>query len=128
VREAMGYNKERGDSVNVVNAAFNEPEQAPAVELPFYKQPDNITLAKEIGKYALFVALIGYLWFGVVRPMLRAAAARAAAEPMLPLPAPESPAAAAAASFDQLQRARQLARDDPKVVANVVKGWVSRDE
>jgi flagellar biosynthesis/type III secretory pathway M-ring protein FliF/YscJ len=29
---------------------------------------------------------------------------------------------------DPLQRARQLARDDPKVVANVVKGWVTRDE
>jgi len=128
VREAMGYSKERGDSVNVVNAAFNEPERETVVELPFYKQPDNIGLAKEIGKYALFVALIGYLWFGVVRPMLRAAAERAAAEPMLPLPAPESPAVAAAASFEQLQRARQLARDDPKVVANVVKGWVSRDE
>jgi len=128
VREAMGYSKDRGDSVNVVNAAFNEPERETIVELPFYKQPDNIALWKEIGKYALFVVLIGYLWFGVVRPMLRAAAARAAAEPMLPLPAPESPGAAAAASFDQLQRARQLARDDPKVVANVVKGWVSRDE
>ena len=128
VREAMGYSKERGDSVNVVNAAFNEPEREAIVELPFYKQPDNIALAKEIGKYALFVALIGYLWFGVVRPMLRAAAARAAAEPMLPLAAPETPAATAAASFDQLQRARALARDDPKVVANVVKGWVSRDE
>jgi flagellar biosynthesis/type III secretory pathway M-ring protein FliF/YscJ len=47
---------------------------------------------------------------------------------MLPLPAPETPAQVAAASFDQLQRARQLARDDPKVVANVVKGWVNRDE
>ena len=128
VREAMGYSKDRGDSVNVVNAAFNEPEREAVVELPFYKQPDNIALAKEIGKYALFVALIAYLWFGVVRPMLRAAAARAAAEPMLPLPAPESPAQVAAASFDQLQRARQLARDDPKVVANVVKGWVNRDE
>lgn len=128
VREAMGYSKDRGDSVNVVNAAFNEPEQAPVVELPFYKQPDNIALAKEVGKYTLFVALIAYLWFGVVRPMLRAAAARAAAEPMLPLPAPETPQATAQMSFDQLQRARQLAREDPKVVANVVKGWVSRDE
>jgi flagellar M-ring protein FliF len=128
VREAMGYSKDRGDSVNVVNAAFNEPERETVVELPLWKQPENISLAKEVGKYLLFAALIGYLWFGVVRPMLRAAAERAAVEPMLPLPAPESTAASAALSVDQLQRARQLARDDPKVVANVVKGWVSRDE
>jgi hypothetical protein len=40
--------------------------------------------------------------------------------PALGLPLPGGP--------DALQRARQLARDDPKIVANVVKGWVSRDE
>jgi flagellar M-ring protein FliF len=129
VREAMGYSKERGDSVNVVNAAFNEPAIEPAVELPFYKQPDNISLAKEIGRYALFAAVIAYLFFGVVRPMLRQAAARATAAPPLPLPAPEMAALPGlAVQGDPLQRARQLARDDPKVVANVVKGWVTRDE
>jgi flagellar M-ring protein FliF len=128
VREAMGYSKERGDSVNVVNAAFNEPERETVVELPLWKQPETQGMAKELGKYVLFAGLVAYLFFGVVRPMLRAAAARADALPPLPLPAPAAPGAAAAATFDQLQRARQLARDDPKVVANVVKGWVSRDE
>lgn len=129
VREAMGYSKERGDSLNVVNAAFNEPTVEPAVELPFYRQPDNIALAKDIGRYVLFAALVAYLFFGVVRPMLRQAAARAAAMPAA-LPAPAVPALAdnAAPQVDPLERARQLARDDPKVVANVVKGWVSRDE
>jgi flagellar M-ring protein FliF len=129
VREAMGYSKERGDSVNVVNAAFNEPVVEPAIELPFYKQPENIGMAKEIGRYALFAAVIAYLFFGVVRPMLRQAAARATAMPALPLPPADAPALAAVPSQpDPLQRARQLARDDPKVVANVVKGWVTRDE
>jgi flagellar M-ring protein FliF len=129
VREAMGYSKERGDSVNVVNAAFNEPVVEPAIELPFYKQPENIGMAKEIGRYALFAAVIAYLFFGVVRPMLRQAAARATAMPALPLPPADAPAlAVASAQPDPLQRARQLARDDPKVVANVVKGWVTRDE
>jgi flagellar M-ring protein FliF len=129
VREAMGYSKERGDSVNVVNAAFNEPAVEPPVELPFYRQPDNISLAKDIGRYTLFAALIAYLFLGVVRPMLRQAAARAAAMPPLPLVPPEVPALAGPAPTpDALNRARQLAREDPKVVANVVKGWVSRDE
>jgi len=128
VREAMGYSKERGDSLNVVNAAFNEPIVEPVAELPMWKQPENISLAKEIGKYVLFAALIAYLFFGVVRPMLRQAAARVAEMPALPMPMAESPAAAQAVGFDQLQRARSLAREDPKVVANVVKGWVNRDE
>jgi len=127
VREAMGYSKERGDSVNVVNAAFNEPIVEAPVELPLWKQPDNIALAKEIGRYALFAIVIAYLFFGVVRPMLRQAAERVAAMPMPALAAPET-AAPAPGGPDPLQRARQLARDDPKIVANVVKGWVSRDE
>ena len=127
VREAMGYSKERGDSVNVVNAAFNEPIVEAPVELPLWKQPDNIALAKEIGRYALFAIVIAYLFFGVVRPMLRQAAERVAAMPMPALAAPE-PTAPAPGGPDPLQRARQLARDDPKIVANVVKGWVSRDE
>jgi len=127
VREAMGYSKERGDSVNVVNAAFNQPIVEAPVELPLWKQPDNIALAKEIGRYALFAIVIAYLFFGVVRPMLRQAAERVAAMPMPALAAPEA-AAPAPGGPDPLQRARQLARDDPKIVANVVKGWVSRDE
>jgi flagellar M-ring protein FliF len=127
VREAMGYSKERGDSVNVVNAAFNQPIVEAPVELPLWKQPDNIALAKEIGRYALFAIVIAYLFFGVVRPMLRQAAERVAAMPMPALAAPET-AAPAPGGPDPLQRARQLARDDPKIVANVVKGWVTRDE
>lgn len=127
VREAMGYNKERGDSVNVVNAAFNQPIVEAPVELPLWKQPDNIALAKEVGRYALFAIVIAYLFFGVVRPMLRQAAERVAAMPVPALAAPE-PAAPVPGGPDPLQRARQLARDDPKIVANVVKGWVSRDE
>jgi flagellar M-ring protein FliF len=74
--------------------------------------------------------VIGWLFFGVVRPLLRQAAERVAVAPAaLPLPAPEQVSIAPMGSAgDPLQRARQLARDDPKVVANVVKGWVTRDE
>ena len=129
VREAMGFNKERGDSVNVVNAAFNEPVVEPVAELPLWKQPENIALGKEAGKYLLFAALIAYLYFGVVRPMLRQAAQRLPAEApdVAALPAPDVPVPALGAPGDPLQRARQMAREDPKVVANVVKGWVNRE-
>jgi flagellar M-ring protein FliF len=131
VREAMGYSKERGDSVNVVNTAFNEPAPEAPVAVPLWKQPDTLELAKEIGRYTLFAAVIGYLFFGVLRPMLRQAAASVAAMPSLPAAGSEMPALAGgspAGQADALHRARQLARDDPKVVANVVKGWVTRDE
>jgi flagellar M-ring protein FliF len=129
VREAMGFSKERGDSLNVVNTAFNEPEREPApAELPLWKQPDNVALAKDAGRYLLFAALVGYLVFGVLRPTLKRAAenAPALAEP-LPVQGQHIPAGGAADSDDPLARARRIAREDPKVVANVVKSWVSKD-
>src|SRR5262249_1373389 len=58
VRDAMGFNQQRGDSLNVVNAQFSAPEALPPVEqVPAWKQPDVIALAKEGGKALLFFLL-----------------------------------------------------------------------
>ncbi|HEX4883725.1 MAG TPA: flagellar basal-body MS-ring/collar protein FliF, partial [Casimicrobiaceae bacterium] len=129
VREAMGYSKDRGDSLNVLNAAFSMPEPEVVAELPLWKQPDTLAMAKDAGRYLLFAALIAYLVFGVLRPALRRAAERlpARASPE-PLSGQLMPAQAAAPGEDPLARARRLAREDPKVVANVVKSWVSQNE
>jgi flagellar M-ring protein FliF len=132
VREAMGYSKERGDSINIVNTAFNEPEKLAVAETPFYRQPDNIQMAKDAGKYLLFALLIGYLYFGVLKPMLNKAIESVPA----PEPVPALPGVGEAALLggpppgqgDALQAARRLAREDPKIVANVVKSWVTKDE
>ncbi|MFL6715888.1 MAG: flagellar basal-body MS-ring/collar protein FliF, partial [Burkholderiaceae bacterium] len=61
IKEAMGFNKERGDSLNVVNTAFNEPQKEIVPETPWWRSPDTISLAKSVGRYALFAALIAYL-------------------------------------------------------------------
>lgn len=133
VREAMGFNKERGDSLNIVNTAFSEPEKLAVADTPFYKQPDNIQLAKDAGKYLLFALLIGYLYFGVLKPMLNKAIESVPAPP----PPPALPGADEAQLLagpqgggrgDVLETARKIAREDPKIVANVVKSWVTKDE
>lgn len=131
VREAMGYNKERGDSLNIVNTAFSEPDKETIAEIPFYKQPDNIQLAKDIGKYLLFAGLVGYLYFGVLKPMLnRALEAVPVLEPppMLAGEGENEMLGGPGDRGDHLQLARKIARDDPKIVANVVKSWVTKDE
>ena len=122
VRDAMGFSKERGDSLNVVNAAFNEPQKEAVPDVPVWKQPENVQMAKDAGRYLVFAVVIAYLVFGVLKPMWRQAAAASLAPPpdsaaSLPAPLPRGEA---------LQRARQLAREDPKVVASVVKNWVSQ--
>src|SRR5450830_39195 len=150
VKEAMGYNKDRGDTLNVVNTQFNSDAEP---ELPLWKQPDMIQLAKEIGKYVLLAAVLLYLYFGVLRPIIwkitgkeeKEAQARAEAE------AAEA-AAAAAAMYDpdnpdavvnlsgeaselderaaykaNLETAKQWAKNDPKLVASIIKTWVNNE-
>ncbi|MFN9030532.1 MAG: flagellar basal-body MS-ring/collar protein FliF [Betaproteobacteria bacterium] len=126
VREAMGFSKERGDSLNVVNAAFSTSELAPVEPLPLWKQPDVIALAKEAGKATLFLLLTMIVVFGVVRPALKSIGAQPKAPPSQP-PAPPPPQLAAPeadAAMSPLEQVRLLAKNDPATVANVVKAWV----
>lgn len=136
VKEAMGFSNERGDTLNVVNSAFADMEREPMPELPLWKQPDMVELAQQIGKTLLIGGLILYLVLGVLRPMLK----RMNPPPLPPLaaeqpdnnvpqviPAPKQPPQIS--QHEQtLALARQLARDDPKMVANVVKQWVAGHE
>ncbi len=50
VKDAMGYDQKRGDSVNVVNSAFMT-EVDPEANLPWWRQPDMIALEKQIATY-----------------------------------------------------------------------------
>jgi flagellar M-ring protein FliF len=132
VREAMGFNAQRGDSLNVVNAPFTRPEAgAPPEAPPFWKHPDAIALAKETGKALLFLVLAMLVVFGVVRPALRAFAA-AAPKPVA-AEAPPQPAqlpmsgSTGEANVSALDQVRQLAKNDPATVANVVKAWVGAE-
>ncbi len=125
VKEAMGFNQQRGDSVNVVNAAFSQPEFAAPEPTPFWKQPDVVTLAKESGKALLFIALTLTVVFGVVRPALKAIASTPR---VVAAPAPQqAPAHVPGQQATPLEQMRQLARNDPATVANVVKSWVGQE-
>ncbi|MBZ0096541.1 MAG: flagellar M-ring protein FliF [Sulfuricella sp.] len=136
VKEAMGFNQERGDSLNVANSAFTAGEaEAVLPEIPFWKRPETFILAKEVGKHLLIAAVVLYLLLGVLRPLLKHLAQardRAALIPALEADggmAVESAGQQAALGYEhKLQLAKQLARQDPKVVANVVKNWVAGDE
>lgn len=130
-REAMGFDEKRGDTINVVNAGFTQLESQAAAELPIWKDPSNIAMAKDIGKNLGFALLAGYLLFGVLRPAVRRLTL-SAPEPVVtpqPLDATVEPAPVTAlAGPDHLQRARQLARDDPKAIAGLVRNWVAASE
>jgi flagellar M-ring protein FliF len=67
VRDAVGFDERRGDSVSVANIPFKvEPSDEPA----FYKQPGVIELSKEFFKFAIILGSLGIMFFGVVKPLL----------------------------------------------------------
>jgi flagellar M-ring protein FliF len=129
VKEAIGYTEERGDSLNIANVAFNQPEVIAPVEVPMWKQPENIEMAKELGKSVMIAALVLVILLTIVRPLLKSARTPASAQP-LPIRNNEQLQAPPQNTGyeERLESTRQLARSDPKVVASVVRDWVSKDE
>ena len=130
VRESIGFNKDRGDSVKVVNAPF-KIEVIPQVEVPLWKQPEVIDMlrAAAVPLALAFVAVLVFM--GMIRPALNAALA----PPPPPEPgsmlaevvddAQELPALPAPKYIDHLDSARALAKENPAAVAGILRGWVS---
>jgi len=123
VKESMGFSQQRGDSLNVVNAAFNLPQPERVEEVAFWEKPRFEASAMAVLK---FIGIAIVLWFLVSRllmPILRQLAIPPPAPPMEERPSTQ-PARESVVYQDNLQAARQIARQDPKVVATVVKEWV----
>ncbi|MDX2218593.1 MAG: flagellar basal-body MS-ring/collar protein FliF [Burkholderiales bacterium] len=140
VKEAMGFQQPRGDSLNLVNTAFTVVEPVTMPEVPLWKQPENIALAKEGGKFLLLGMLALFVFFSILRPALRQITAppvQTLANPSLEIPVEGENLATNAASGPQggllavnngVLEVRQIAKSDPKIVANVVKTWVAGNE
>ncbi|PWF48865.1 flagellar basal-body MS-ring/collar protein FliF [Massilia glaciei] len=145
VREAMGFNAERGDTLTVTNAPFDgvdRPVEAPAATA-LLDNPESWALAKQVGKWLLIALAFGFLFFRVLRPMLRPVMRRIDQISDVPAYVPQARSAeyeeqaarerAAREALDSQQNrgyrenlalAKTLASNDPRVVANVVKTWV----
>ena len=135
VKEAMGFDANRGDTLNVLNSAFNVEKEEPVAEIPLWKQPDNIALAKEILKYALITGVLLFVALKIIRPAFNSFAASLAQMKSENTAAQNSDvthtggAQQAMSSYENnLQTAKQLAQQDPKIVASVVKQWVGGNE
>jgi len=117
VKEAMGYNKDRGDSLNVVNTQFSIEAEP---ELPLWKQPEMIALAKEIGRYVLLGIVLLYLYFGVLRPIIYKISGREEREAKERADAEAAAAAAAAEAAAAEAEAEALYDpDDPDAIVQL---------
>lgn len=139
VREAMGFSKERGDTLSVANAPFTAIDKSEN-ELPIWKDPENLSFLKDIVKYLLIAGIVAFLYLKVIQPSLKT---------MFP-PANEGEKEGAGEGgiggifgggeeaegeegvahvhIDhyavKIQKARDLAGKDPKAIANMIKDWM----
>lgn len=151
VRDAVGYDQTRGDSVSVVNSAFVAAGEV--IEIPpvaFWTQPWFWDIAKQV----LGILFVLVLVFGVLRPVLRgigggnnrelagnqgypalgddAVLGADLREDTVSLSAPASGPVLlpppGAGYEQQLNAIKGLLAEDPGRVAQVVKEWINSDE
>jgi flagellar M-ring protein FliF len=136
VREAMGFNQNRGDSLNVANVSFTISEKEVVPPPPLWKDPDVISTAREGVKFIVLPLLLFLLWRKVVRPMIdEMIETHAAAKKQREMEAVEA-AIPKVKEMGRTQRAfeaklagaRDLAKQEPKVVADVIRDWVAEGD
>ena len=140
VKDAVGFDEKRGDSVNVINASFTAqaPEKIDVDVEPLWQRP----MFRDMVKLGLGAIVLLVLSLGVLRPLVRglitpvkaqlagprdgAAVARQIEADLLPKTAQGSKQATADYE-QQVAQARAMAGQDPRRVAQVVKAWVAED-
>uniref|UniRef100_UPI003C7BA69F flagellar basal-body MS-ring/collar protein FliF n=1 Tax=Pseudomonas veronii TaxID=76761 RepID=UPI003C7BA69F len=148
VRQAMGFTESRGDALQVINSPF-VTEDTSVAEPPWWKTPEAYNLLISGLRYLLvaFAALL--LWWLVLRPMQRRNASRnaqmlaASAEPgtaLMPTSTGTSMVVAGqdntphtlprkSAVYEQnMQSLQQIAAEDPRLVAMIVRGWMKKND
>ncbi|QGU11456.1 flagellar basal body M-ring protein FliF [Leclercia sp. J807] len=142
-REAMGYSEKRGDTLNVVNSPFSAVDDNSG-ELPFWKTQSFIAQMMDAGRWLLVVIVAWLLWRKAVRPQLvrRAEEAKALKEQTTLRQETEEAVEVRLSKDEQLQqrranqrmgaevmsqRIREMSDNDPRVVALVIRQWMSNE-
>lgn len=135
-RQAMGFNEERGDALAVVNSAFAREAVEPLPAVAIWQNPATIEYVKDALRFIVGIIAMFMLYKKILKPMFNKLT-----EP-LPLLANQGGAVPTlnsgngeammenqpqlASSYNQsLDAAKQIAVDNPRMVANVVSGWTS---
>ncbi|MYM30615.1 flagellar M-ring protein FliF [Duganella sacchari] len=149
VKQAMGYNQDRGDAISVANSPFDgvdKPYEAPP---EWWKDPANLPLAKDLAKFLITALILLYIVLRIVRPMMRPVFKKID-EINAPEPEPEVPEEEIEEGPDEaliaeealrkmeentargyrenLAMAKKLAVEDPRIVANVIKDWIGAND
>ncbi|WP_145601583.1 flagellar basal-body MS-ring/collar protein FliF [Yersinia frederiksenii] len=144
-REAMGFSTDRGDTLNVVNTPFSATGDDAGSSLPFWQQQSFFDQLINIGRYLLILLVAWILWRKLVRPLMekKQVADKATASVNTLVQTAQASETAKQTKEElalrkknqqrvsaevQAQRIRELADKDPRVVALVIRQWMSNDQ
>jgi flagellar M-ring protein FliF len=149
VKQAMGYNQDRGDAVSVANSPFDGVDRPFEPALDWWRDPANLPMAKDLAKFLITALILLYIVLRIVRPMMRPVFKKID-EINAPEPEPEEPEDVVEEGPDEaliaeeelrkmeestvktyrenLAMAKKLAVEDPRIVANVIKEWIGAND
>ncbi|WP_034458205.1 flagellar basal-body MS-ring/collar protein FliF [Buttiauxella noackiae] len=142
-REAMGYSDTRGDTLNVVNSPFSATEET-SLELPFWKQQAFFEMLMSAGRWLVVLIVAWLLWCKLVRPLIQrkvevqqtqveAQRQRAEEEDAVSVRLTKDEQQQQRKANQRLsaevmsQRIREMSDNDPRVVALVIRQWMSNE-
>ena len=155
VRETIGFNRERGDSVNLMNAPFVQDRPVEDTR-PLWQRPETLEMARSLAWPVGMVLLAAIVILGLIRPGMKTMLAPkpepvdltetggpggvggaggagqldalvAGDEQRPALEGPDGTLLALPMTEQQsrLEAARKMARENPAAVANIVKDWIN---
>lgn len=133
-REAVGFNQERGDTLNVANAPFTASDKDALPQTPIWRDPFLIALLKDLGRYAAAAVIAWLVWTKLLKPLFAKLATLAPPEEKDEDVVDEDGHhhvhhVSSQSEFDaKMAMVRDMAKADPKAAAAVIKEWVGSNE
>jgi flagellar M-ring protein FliF len=149
VRETIGFNEQRGDSIKLINTPFQVVKEEPDTT-PIWKSPETIDMIRTLAVPAALTLAALIVVFGAIRPAIKAAQplpSEAEKQPKLNAVVDDQEefphlqtippgmvmgpdgqllqALGAPTGDNRLESARQLARDNPAAMAGVMREWMA---
>ena len=153
VRQAMGFSQVRGDEIEVVNSPFSRPVDDEEV-LEWWQSPDVHNLALTFGRYLLVALGALLLYLLILRPLIKRQTQQpilaSAAGTGLRVRVDDETAEGidgeleddlessrtyqkpkrkrkSSAYEDHLAELRELAQEDPRMIAMIVRSWMNKE-
>lgn len=142
VKQAVGFSASRGDSISVVNVPFEEPVETFTDTTPWWQSPQFIAIVINALQWLLIGIVVLLLWFKLIKPLMNRMPQLAGPQ----LATAQGPAAIGMDTDDDevltdaeaerrrkrhkkdselMESTQELANEDPKLVAMIIKNWMT---